>query len=73
MKYMKKVVLSCIILCAAYLPLYLLCSLHGVLLPDILTDKWFTVFGTELAAVALIKITEVITEKLTKKKGENEV
>lgn len=72
MKYLKKIVLTCIILCAAYLPAYFLCAKLGIELPDSLTESWYRIFGTELAAAALIKIAEVISEKLTRKKEETQ-
>lgn len=76
MKYMKKIVLLSITLCVVYLPIYCICAKLGIELSDTLTEKWFTVFGVELGATALIKVFETIKDmrdrRLSKKEEKND-
>ncbi len=55
MRFMKKVVLLGLFMCAIYLPVYILCAHHGILLPATLTKVWFALWGTQLCATTVLK------------------
>lgn len=76
-KYSKKVIIICIISIWFYILLNAFLLLHaGVVMPDLLTGFFFSVFGLEFFSLASIKKAEInksVTEKTVSKDEENDL
>ncbi len=73
MRFMKKVVLLGLFMCAIYLPVYIYSAHHGIELPATLTKMWFGLWGTQLCATTILKGLESKTNKKTITESEEEV
>lgn len=65
MKFLSSVVIVSLVLCVIYgITAVFFQAVTGEELSPTLTDKWFTVFGIELLATAIIQITKTIVTNL---------
>ena len=71
MRYMKRIVALCLALMILYTVTAVVVQIAtGQELSQMLTDKVFTTLGTELCAVALIKVSEQVFKKKKKSRKE---
>lgn len=68
MKFLSLIVIVSIVLCVVGgIVAVIFQAATGIELSSTLIDRWFTVFGVELGAAALIQITKIITEELKRR------
>lgn len=71
MRYMKRIVALCLVAIFSYTVTAVTVQVvTGQELSPTLTDKFLTVIGTELCAVALIKVSEHIFKRKKKRRKE---
>lgn len=71
MRYMKRIVALCLVAIFAYtMTAVTVQVVTGQELSPTLTEKFLTVIGTELCAVAFIKISEQLFKKKKKRRKE---
>lgn len=63
MKFLKKTVILSLVSCLLFTVIVILLSYFGVILPDVLIDKFYLVFGIELGATMFIKIADAYIER----------
>ena len=78
MNFLKVLVLASFMVCLLFTAITIVLCCIGIVLPDTLIQSFFTVFGGELGAAALIKIAKYITNDTTiadrlRRKKENKV
>ncbi|MBE6311491.1 MAG: hypothetical protein E7080_10650 [Bacteroidales bacterium] len=72
MKFLSLIVIASIALCViGGIIAVTFQAITGVELSSTLIDRWFTVFGVELGAAALIQITKIVTDELKRRNRVN--
>lgn len=68
MDFLKIIVVLSIVLCiAGGIVSVFFQAITGVELSPTLIDKWYTVFGLELGASALIQVTKIMTDEIKRR------
>ena len=68
MKFLSLVVIVSIVLCViGGIVAVVFQSITGVELSPTLIDKWYTVFGTELGACAVIQVAKIVSEEVKRR------